>query len=154
MLSRRRFLLGLLLGYWAGLTGRLAQAGSATLNRPWPLKAFSAKRLAEAQAQLFGKRPAKESSQIVLDIPDVAEDGAVVPVTVSTTLVGAERIALLSETNPTPLLAEYLLTPNIEAFVSTHVKLAGSGNVLAMVLTPNGTYVARKKVKVVLGGCG
>lgn len=154
MLSRRRFLLGLLAGGWAMLAGRIVQAGPAVLNRPWPLKAFAAKKSAEAQALLFGKNKMTESAQIVLDIPDVAEDGAVVPVSVSTTLPNVERIALLSESNPTPLLAEYLLTPNLEAYVATHVKLAASGAVMAIVHTPDGTFIARKKVKVMVGGCG
>lgn len=152
-LSRRRFLFRLLTGALAALVNRAATA-TAALNYPWPHKAFAAKRQEDVLAQLFGRSKPADSAQIVLDIPDVAEDGAVVPVSVSTTLPDAESITLLAEKNPTPLLAEFLLTQDVEPFASTHVKLAATGTVLAVVRAQGRHYTARKLVKVTLGGCG
>lgn len=151
-LSRRKFTLGLLAGGIAAWASRIVQA--ADMHRPWPRQAFAAKQLAETQAHLFGPGKPAESTQIVLDIPDVAEDGAAVPVSVSTTLAGAESITLLAEKNPTPLLAEFLIGERLEPFVSTRVKLAASGTVLAVVRAQGRVYTTHKTVKVTVGGCG
>lgn len=144
----------LLGGGLAVLASRIAMAGPTGLNRPWPRLAFAARKLEEAQAHLFGLRKPQESAQITLDIPDLAEDGAVVPVSVFTSLPEVDSIALLAEKNPNPLLAQFLLSPRLEPFVSTHVKLGGSGAVLALVRSKGRVYVARKTVKVTVGGCG
>lgn len=151
-LSRRSFTFGLLAGACAALTSRIAKA--INLNSPWPRHAFTAKRPDEVLTRLFGPRQPTESAQITLDIPDVAEDGAVVPVSVSTTLPGAESIILLAEKNPTPLLAEFLLATDLEPFVATHVKLAATCTVLAVVRAQGRSYMAGKTVKVTVGGCG
>lgn len=153
-LSRRNFLFSLLLGGLASLGSRIALAATTALNQAWPKKAFASKQAEQALTSLFGKHKPLESKHIVLTIPDVAEDGAVVPVSVSTTLTGAESITLLAEKNPTPLLAQFLLTPEQKPYVATHIKLAATGAVLAVVRVQGQSYIARKQVKVVLGGCG
>lgn len=153
-LSRRKFTLGLLAGSMAALANRIAQAAGTDMHRSWPRQAFAAKQLADAQAQLFGPNKPTESAQIVLDVPDVAEDGAAVPVSVSTTLAGAESITLLAEKNPTPLLAEFLIGERLEPSVTTRVKLAATGTVMAVVRAQGRVYSTRKTVKVTVGGCG
>ncbi|BBL69652.1 thiosulfate oxidation carrier protein SoxY [Methylogaea oryzae] len=153
-LSRRKFIGSLLAGGVAALASHIVQAAGAYMHRPWPRHAFAAKQLAETQTQLFGHDKPTESAQIVLDIPDVAEDGAAVPVSVSTTLTGTESITLLAEKNPTPLLAEFLIGERLEPFVSTRVKLAATGVVIAVVRAEGRLYSTRKTVKVTVGGCG
>ncbi|TAN49608.1 MAG: thiosulfate oxidation carrier protein SoxY [Methylococcaceae bacterium] len=128
--------------------------GSELLRRLWPQQAFAADHLQTALTQLYGPHKPENSEQIRLEIPELAEDGAVVPVTVSTTLPGVESIALLAEKNPTPLLAEFILTEGLEPFVSTHVKLAASCLVLAVVRAQGQSYSTQRMVKVMVGGCG
>lgn len=152
--SRRVFVRRMLLAGFATLAAQASAAVAAILNYPWPQAAFAAKRPDEALARLIGKHRPQESSQITLTLPDIAEDGAVVPVSVATSLPDAESIILLAEKNPTPLLAEFLLTPDAQAYVSTHVKLGASGAVVALVRAQGRYYAARKTVKVTVGGCG
>lgn len=150
---RRRFLSTMA---WSGIGAWIAHQahGSELLRRLWPRQAFAADHLQTALHQLYGPRKPESSEQIRLEIPELAEDGAVVPVTVSTTLPGVESIALLAEKNPTPLLAEFTLAADLEPFVSTHIKLAASGLVLAVVRAQGQSYSTQRMVKIMVGGCG
>lgn len=151
--QRRRFLSGIA---WSAIGAWLSHKayGGELLRRPWPQQAFAADHLQAALRQLCGPHKPENSEHIRLEIPELAEDGAVVPVTVSTTLPGVDSIALLAEKNPTPLLAEFVLAAELEPFVSTHIKLAASGLVLAVVRARGQSYSAQRMVKVMVGGCG
>ena len=85
--------------------------------------------------------------------PDIAENGAVVPVGVETKLK-ATQIAILVEKNPSNLAAQFMLPEGAEAFVTTRVKMGQSSNVHALVKADGKWYVATKEIKVTLGGCG
>lgn len=151
-LTRRSFLWGLAvtaLGTWWAA----AQAALDTLVRPWSKRAFAAEGLDEALQQLYGAHKREASDRIHIEIPDVAEDGAVVPVSVSADLPHVESIVLLAEKNPAPLIAEFILGPEVEAYASTRVKLNADGAVLAVVKSQDRYYEARKQVKVGISGC-
>lgn len=147
LMKRRNFLRGL-----------AAFAALATFPRmllaAWPEKAFKAKTLDESLAALFGGTPPVASDQVNLKIPDIAENGAVVPVTVSTDMPDVESISVLVANNPNPLAASFELSPGTNAEVSTRIKMGQSSDVIGVVKTKSGAFMTRKEVKVTIGGCG
>jgi len=133
-----------------GMLPGLARAQAAGYNAV----AFSAKTLPEAMRALGAAAPV-ESKDISITAPDIAENGAVVPVGAATTLPGVKRLLLLIEKNPAMLAAMFELTDAVDANISTRVKMGQSSNVIAVALTNDGkVFFAQKEVKVTLGGCG
>ncbi|MDJ0656216.1 MAG: thiosulfate oxidation carrier protein SoxY [Xanthomonadales bacterium] len=119
-----------------------------------PNAAFEGENPDSVLKELFGDIGIQDSSQITLKVPDIAENGAVVPVTVATDLPGVEAIYILVDNNPTPLSAAFTLSPKIPSDVSTRIKMGGSSMVRAMVKTSDGVFTTGKEVKVTIGGCG
>jgi len=103
---------------------------------------------------LFGDTPIEESDAIKLKIPDIAENGAVVPVTISTDIEGVSSISVVIDNNPNPLSASFTLGDNVFADVATRVKMGKSSPVRAYVQTADKIYTTSKEVKVTIGGCG
>lgn len=116
--------------------------------------AFKATALDSAMTALFEGKSVTASDQIILKVPDIAENGAVVPVTVSTTLEGVKSITLLVVKNPNPLSARFNLMPGVSAEISTRIKMGQSSDVVAVVETDSGVFTSTKNVKVTIGGCG
>ena len=114
--------------------------------------AFAAKTFADAIGSLGGL-PAP-SSLIKLDAPALAENGAVVPITVSSALPGTREIVLLVDGNPQPVAARFSIPPGTEAYVATRIRMAGNGTVYAAVRTEDGLYAAARTIEVTVGGCG
>ena len=119
----------------------------------WPKDAFTAKNFDSAIASLYGI-PANDSDAVKLKAPDIAENGAVVPVSVSTNLADVESISIFVEDNPNPLSATFELTKYTEANVSTRIKMGKTSHVIAAVKAAGKVYTTRKEVKVTIGGCG
>ena len=116
--------------------------------------AFDMKSLAEVIKALGGSTPA-ESKDVTLTGPDIAENGAVVPVAASTTLAGVKKLAILVEKNPNMLSAVFDVSDAVEANFNTRVKMAQTSNVYAVALMNDGRALyAEKEIKVTLGGCG
>ena len=133
----------------AGL-GLLPQAAQAA----WSQAAFEAKNMGELMKALGTSAPA-ESKDVSITGPDIAENGAVVPVGAATTLAGAKRLLLLVEKNPAMLAAVFDLSDAVEPAISTRVKMGQSSNVFAVAITAdNKVLYAAKEIKVTLGGCG
>ncbi len=131
----------------AGLLPTAAQAA-------WTQAAFDAKTLAEAVKALGGGAPA-ESKDVTITGPDIAENGAVVPVGCASGLAGVKRLALLVEKNPSALAAVFDVTDAVDASISTRVKMGQSSNVFAVAMMADGKVLyAAKEIKVTLGGCG
>ena len=118
-----------------------------------PDSAFSANDADNAIAELFGQTPVG-SDQIKMKIPDIAENGAVVPVTVSTDLDNVDSISIVVVNNPTPLAATFILTPRSIPSVAVRIKMGQSSQVLALVNAGGNLYITAKDVKVTIGGCG
>jgi sulfur-oxidizing protein SoxY len=140
----------------AGVAALLASAGllPATAQAAWVQAAFEAKSVAEALKALGLSAPV-ESKDVTLTGPDIAENGAVVPVGAATALAGAKRLAILVEKNPSPLAAVFDLGEGVEANIGTRVKMGQSSNVLAVAVMGDGKVLfAQKEIKVTLGGCG
>jgi sulfur-oxidizing protein SoxY len=120
----------------------------------WPEGAFNASTLKDALAGLHGSEAAEPSDQIKLEVPEIAENGAVVPVSVRTTLAEVESIDIVIDKNRRPLGANFVLSPRVRPFVSARVKVAESGTITALVKAGGKLYSATKEVKVTVGGCG
>ncbi len=120
----------------------------------WPEKAFDAKSTEDVMKALFGGTGVTESSEIVLNAPDIAENGRVVPISVSTTLTGVENISVIVEENPAPLVASFDFGAGAVPDVSTRIKMGKTSNVIAVVKADGNLYSAQKEVKVTIGGCG
>lgn len=119
----------------------------------WNAKAFDAKSLADAEKAL-GAGGITESRDVMLNGPDIAENGAVVPVAVASKLPKTEYMAILVEKNPQPLAAAFTVTEGTEPNMTTRIKMGGTSNVVALVKADGKWYSATKEVKVTLGGCG
>lgn len=146
--TRRSFLFSSLGLFLAGLPS------SAWPKPKKPMPEASSTTLAQAIAQATLGHPLVESEQVSLDVPDIAEDGAIVPVTVETDLPGVDAIWVFVEKNPSPLAARFKLAASLDPFVSLRVKMNESCNVLAVVKSGDAYFSVRKPVRVVLGGCG
>lgn len=104
--------------------------------------------------QLTKGKPIVDSDNIDLSIPEIAENGALVPLTVTTSLKDVKSIAIVIEQNPVPLAIQAILLPELEAFLSARIKIASSSFVFAIVEGEKVCYSVKKKVKVTIGGCG
>ena len=120
----------------------------------WPKSAFEAGDVNAALSNLLGSDSALSSDQIQIKAPDIAENGAVVPVTVSTSISNVESISIVASKNNQPLTSNFMLGPGTEPFVSTRIKMAKTSEVIAVVKADGNLYTSRKEVKVTIGGCG
>jgi len=134
----------------AGLLPNVAAAQAAAFNTA----AFDAKTLAELVKALGTSAPT-ESKDVSIQGPDIAENGAVVPLGASTGLAGVKRMLLLVEKNPSMLSAMFDITDAVDANISTRVKMGQTSNVVAVAMMADGRNLfAQKEIKVTLGGCG
>jgi sulfur-oxidizing protein SoxY len=116
--------------------------------------AFEAKSVADA-VKAFGGGAPTESKDVTLTAPDIAENGAVVPMGVATSLAGVKHVLILVEKNPSALVAKFDVTDAVEPNFSTRAKMGQSSDVYAVAITSDGKALyAKKEVKVTLGGCG
>ena len=140
----------------AGVAALLAGAGvlPARAQAAYNKAAFEGKSVDEAVKGLGLAKPV-ESKDIVFTAPDIAENGAVVPIGASTVLPGVRRIAFLVEKNPTTLAAVFDFTDAVETSVKTRIKMGQTSNVMAVAIMGDGRVLfAQKEVKITLGGCG
>jgi sulfur-oxidizing protein SoxY len=120
----------------------------------WPEAAFSAKELDTALNELLGTSAHQASDAIKIKAPDIAENGAVVPITVESDMEGISSISIIAAGNQTPLVASFDLGENAIGFVSTRIKMGKTADVVAVVKSGDTVYSAAKEVKVTIGGCG
>jgi sulfur-oxidizing protein SoxY len=145
-----------MLAHSATVAGLLAAAGMLpqAAQAAWNQAAFAAKNMADAVKALGGSAPAA-SADVSIEGPDIAENGAVVPVGAATSLAGVKSLLLLVEKNPATLAAVFDLTDSVEPAVKTRVKMGQSSNVYAVAMMADGKVLfAQKEIKVTLGGCG
>ena len=139
--------------------GAVSVAAGAGLLSPtsvlaaYPKAAFEAKDVKGGLMGAMGAGDYAQSDDIKIKAPDIAENGSVVPVTISTTLAGVEQIAILATGNASPLVASFM-THGSHAYVSTRIKMGKTGNVLAVVKAGGTLHANKKEVKVTIGGCG
>jgi len=153
-MKRRTFLKG---SVAAGAVSAAVGAGLLTprmVLAAWPSAAFEAKSVDGALDALMGSHQLEGSDKISIRAPDIAENGAVVPVSVTAEIPGAEAISIIAEKNASPLTASFVLGTNTEAFVSTRIKMGKTSSVIAVVKANGKLYSTGKEVKVTIGGCG
>jgi sulfur-oxidizing protein SoxY len=125
----------------------------AAANDKYPEDAFKQKTDAEAIKALYGKT-GEASDKIKLDAPEIAENGAVVPIAVTTTLTDVTSISFFVSENPNALAASYLIPAGTTPAVANRLKMAKTCNVIAIVESGGKLFSATKEVKVTVGGCG
>jgi len=116
--------------------------------------AFAANNMNSALSASMGSSQTTESGAIKLKAPDIAENGAVVPIKVSSSLPNVSMIAIIATANASPLTSTYVLGTHTEPFVSTRIKMGKTANVVAVVKSGGKLFSAAKEVKVTIGGCG
>ena len=143
-----------------GGAGALALAVAAGLIEPraafaqeWNKTMFDARGFGDA-VKALSIGGSTESTEILIGAPDIAENGAIVPITIGTTLKGVRAIAIVVDKNPNALAASFAIPAGTDPFVSTRVKMAETSNVYALVDAGGKYFHAVKEVKVTLGGCG
>jgi sulfur-oxidizing protein SoxY len=146
---------GLLKG--AGALAALVVAGLlrpvAALAAAWNKDAFAAKSAADALKSL-GTPGAQASGEIVIEAPQIAENGAVVPIEITSNVPGTTSIALLVDKNPFPLVARFDFMEGALPFVKVNAKMGESSDVRVIATAGGKHYTATREIKVTIGGCG
>ncbi len=150
-MKRRSFIKHSLVG---GAVAATAVAMPQWLMAEWNEAAFKSKSVDDALSALLGSKDMEESAEVKIKAPDIAENGAVVPIQVDASMEGVEAIAVIAEKNPTPLVANFVFGSNGAGFISTRIKMGQTSNVIAVVKAGGKLYSAKKEVKVTIGGCG
>ena len=149
MLNRRRSLLTALA---AGLAAALLKP-MAALAATWNKEAFAAKSAADALKNL-GAASTEPSNAIVIEAPQIAENGAVVPVEIMSNIPGTSSIAVLIDKNPFPLAGKFDFMEGALPFVKVNLKMGETSEVRVVATAGGRNYVATKEIKVTIGGCG
>ena len=143
----------------AGAGGLMATLAAFGLSVPVTARAqgvagaFQAKSVSDALKGLGAAAPT-ESKDVVINSPDIAENGAVVPVAIKSNIPKTESIMLLVDKNPQPLAGAYDVLAGMEPEVSSRIKMGQSSDVIALVKADGKYYMAKKEIKITLGGCG
>lgn len=128
--------------------------GEALAQAAWNKAAFETHTMDETMKALGGAAPAQSKDIAFVSTPDIAENGAVVPIGITSSIPKTESIAVLVEKNPNMLAAVFDIPAGTEPAVTTRIKMGQSSNVYALVKADGKFYVASKEIKVTLGGCG
>jgi sulfur-oxidizing protein SoxY len=152
--SRRSFLrfAGGVGGLFVAVAAGLLKTGIAWAA-PWNKNAFEAKAVAETLKGL-GASNLIDSKDISITAPDIAENGAIVPVAVTSRIPNTQSIAIIAEKNPFPLAASFDIMAGGDSYVSTRLKMGQTSDVRAIVKADGKFYTASKEVKITVGGCG
>lgn len=150
--NRRVFLKGSLAASAVGIAVGAGLLTPRAVFAAWPEAAYKAKSVADALTAVMGSGSFTESADVSVKAPDIAENGAVVPVTVEGK-GAAEAVAILVEGNDMPLVCNYALT-GAAAYLSTRIKMGKTSNVIGVLKSGGKLIGAKKEVKVTIGGCG
>jgi len=126
---------------------------SAALAALWNKAAFESKVVTDAMKNL-GAANLIDSKDIIITAPDIAENGAVVPIAVTSRIPNTQNISIIAEKNPFPLSSTFDISNGAESYVSTRLKMGETSNVRALVKAGGKFYTAVKEVKITIGGCG
>jgi sulfur-oxidizing protein SoxY len=135
-----------------GLVSGLVRSSNA-MAAQWNSAGFESKAMADALKALGAGNPV-ESKDIVITAPEIAENGAVVPVAVTSKIPNTQQISIIAEKNPRPLMATFDVSNGSEGYISTRLKMGETSNVWAVVKADGNFFAAKKEVKITVGGCG
>ena len=147
-IERRLFLRG------ATAFAALLALPRSLLAAAWPREAFAATAAGGALINLFGSDQTIPTEQIIMKAPEIAENGAVVPIRINTTLPNVESISIIVARNPRPLAATVDILPGTMAEFASRIKMRETSDVMVVVKTNSGIYSTSKEIKVTIGGCG
>jgi sulfur-oxidizing protein SoxY len=152
--SRRTFLRAVAIGSaYVGMVATAWLRPIVSLAAEWNKAAFEAKILAETLKNI-GAVSVVESDKIELKAPEIAENGAIVPVEITSRIPGTRTIYVIADKNPQPLVAIFDIGAGLEPFISTRIKMGESSKVRVLVKAGEEFYLATQEVKVTIGGCG
>jgi sulfur-oxidizing protein SoxY len=120
----------------------------------WPKDSFDITDLSKSINSVYGHDDLKESTKVKLKVPDIAENGAIVPINVKTKLDNVESIMVFVENNPQPLTSGYKFSSKAKPIIGTRIKMGKTSRVIAAVKSNGTIYSASKEVKITIGGCG
>ncbi len=124
------------------------------VHAAWPKKSFDITDLAESIKSVYGHDDLSETKKVKLKVPDIAENGAIVPINVKTDIENVESIMIFVENNPQPLSSGYNLSSKSKGVIGTRIKMGKTSKVIAAVKSNGKIYSASKEVKITIGGCG
>lgn len=136
------------------LFGAIGLLKSGVALAAWNKPAFTSKTMDEGLAAVGATSPEANSVFIQLTVPEIAENGAIVPVTVTSSLPNVEQISIFVDKNPNVMAANFVFPQGTEGMVTTRVKMGQTANVVAVVKADGKFYRTAKEVKVTAGGCG
>ena len=136
------------------LVGLAASWGLFAQANTRPQMAFDADDVDATLKALFGENGVQDSDQITVKGPEIAENGAVVPIKITANLDNVESIAMIVPKNPAPMVASFDLQPGIVPEVSVRIKMGKTSDVIALVKANGQVYRGASEVKVTIGGCG
>ncbi|BCG64409.1 MAG: sulfur-oxidizing protein SoxY [Methyloprofundus sp.] len=151
MLTKRRHFLKQILtlsSYTAGLIFSKVSLGT------WLASDFSKQAIDATLAQQFGEQILLTTSKIKLKLPRVAENGSVVPITITSSIDNVDTVYIFAEKNPVPFIAKFSLDPELETFIGARFKMKETCDVIVIVHADGQYYQIKQSVKVTLGGCG
>lgn len=148
-LSKRSFTKNLVAFFATILTFDISKAIA-----DWPRDLFSTRNTEKLINEIAHNQDISNSDLIDIKAPEIAENGAVVPVTVSTQLPDVKTISILVDNNPSPLISSFEINQQLSPYVSTRVKMAKTSNITAIVASKDGYFSASRTIKVTIGGCG
>ena len=120
----------------------------------WPKESFDITDLSQSIKSVYGHNNLEENSKVKLKVPDIAENGAIVPINVKTTLDNVESIMLFVENNPQPLSSGYNLSSKAKPIIGTRIKMGKTSTVMAAIKSNGKIYTSANEVKITIGGCG
>jgi len=153
-MQRRTFLKGTLATSTVAIIASAGMLSPRIVLAAWPKSAFEAKTVNDALKALLGDAQTTPSTDIKIKAPDIAENGAVVPITITTGITGIESISIVAINNGNPLAGNFVMSSNTKGFISTRIKMGKTSDVIAIVKAGGKSQAARKNIKVTIGGCG
>jgi sulfur-oxidizing protein SoxY len=150
LFKRRILIKTVLFACLSALSGSLSKISFAA----WTSRDFSSNSYDEVIKQLFNSSSFFETEQLKVKLPQTAENGAVVPIIISSELDNIQRLYIMVEKNPTPLTAEFNFSSELAIYVTTRIKMAESSHVIVIAEQGERLLINRQWVNVVLGGCG
>jgi len=153
-MQRRTFLKGTLATSTLAIVASAGMLSPRTVLAAWPKSAFEAKSVDDALSSLFGDAQTTPSSDIKIKAPDIAENGAVVPITITSSIPGIQSISIVTLKNGNPLAANFVMSSNTKGFISTRIKMGKTSDVVAIIKAGGKSFATRKNIKVTIGGCG
>jgi len=153
-MKRRTLLKGSVAGSAVALAASAGLLTPSSVLSAWNKPAFGIQSVSKALTAMLGSGDVTASNEVTVSGPDIAENGAVVPIKVSSTLGNVKSLSIIVKNNPSPLIANFKLSASTEAYAAVRIKMGKTSPVMAVAETAEGLFYAEKEVKVTIGGCG